>query len=403
MLAAVQRRLRLLVLRKDQPGLGGFTWPFVVVIDVMLVVVAVIAAVQRPSSQWWIGAVAIAVACVPWMVYLLFNVVVFEAIALWVSWTMCIAILLFATATPIAGDFAPVLLSLLTGVVGSVASVRVRILATGSAVALLGVAAALHRIETPALYLSFVGIGWVVGYLMRIQQQLLIEQRQAQEKLAEHAAADERRRIAREVHDVIAHSLSVTLLHITGARRGLQLDRDVDDAVDSLEQAERLGRQAMADIRRTVGLLDGVTGTATPEPGVSDIRTLVDDFVRAGLTVSFNASGRPDQISAATGLALYRIAQESLANVAKHAPDAAAQIALAVSEDAATLTVANELPVPVGAPSQGEGRGMRGMRQRVELLGGTIEVGPVCGGWTVCAVVPLGEEELDEPPGSRDR
>ena len=99
-------------------------------------------------------------------------------------------------------------------------------------------------------------MGWLVGYLMHIQQQLLIKQQQAQALLAEHAAADERRRIAREVHDVIAHSLSVTLLHTTAARRGLQEDRDVDDAVDALEQAEQLGRQAMADIRRTVGLLD---------------------------------------------------------------------------------------------------------------------------------------------------
>lgn len=392
MLAAVQRRLRLLVLRKDQPGLGGFSWPFVVIIDVMLVVVAVIAALQRPSSQWWIGAVAIAVACVPWMVYLLFNVIVMEAIALWLSWTVCIAILLFATSTPIEGDFAPLLLSLLTGVVGSVASVRIRVLATGSAVALLGVAAIAHRIETPALYLCFVGIGWVVGYLMRIQQQLLTEQREAQEKLAEHAAADERRRIAREVHDVIAHSLSVTLLHITGARRGLQMDRDIDDAVDSLEQAERLGRQAMADIRRTVGLLDGAAGTIAPEPGVGDISTLVEDFVRAGLTVNLEVSGRPDRISAGTGLALYRIAQESLANVAKHAPDAPAEMTLVVSHDSVSLTVANQLPAPVLANS-GEGRGMRGMRQRVELLGGTIEVGPSGGSWEVRAVVPHSEEQ----------
>lgn len=398
MLAAVQRRLRLLVLRKDQPGLGGFSWPFVVIIDVMLVVVAVIAALQRPSSQWWIGAVAIAVACVPWMVYLLFNVIVMEAIALWLSWTVCIAILLFATSTPIEGDFAPLLLSLLTGVVGSVASVRVRVLATGSAVALLGVAAIVHRIDTPALYLCFVGIGWVVGYLMRIQQQLLTEQREAQEKLAEHAAADERRRIAREVHDVIAHSLSVTLLHITGARRGLQMDRDIDDAVDSLEQAERLGRQAMADIRRTVGLLDGAAGTIAPEPGVGDISTLVEDFVRAGLTVNLEVSGRPDRISAGTGLALYRIAQESLANVAKHVPDAPAEMTLVVSRDSVSLTVANRLPAPVFA-SPGEGRGIRGMRQRVELLDGTIEVGPSGGSWEVRAVVPHSEEQTFRSDG----
>lgn len=403
MLAAVQRRLRLLALRKDQPGLGGFTWPFVASVDAALVIVAVIAAAQRPSSQWWIGAVAIVVACSPWIAFLLFNAIVYEAILLWSSWTICIAILLFATSTPIEGDFAPLLLSMLTGVVGSVASARGRILATGSAIAMLVVAAALHRIDTPALYLSFLGIGWLVGYLMRIQQRLLVEQRESQEKLSEHAAADERRRIAREVHDVIAHSLSVTLLHITGARRGLQLDRDVDDAVDSLEQAERLGRQAMADIRRTVGLLDGAAGTIAPEPGVGDIRSLVDDFAQAGLAVSLETTGGQDRISAGVGLALYRIAQESLANVAKHAPDAPSRIMLVVSGDAVTLSVANPLPVPVAAAGGGEGRGMRGMRQRVELLGGDIEVGPVDGRWAVRAVIPLDEEQLDQPSRSSNR
>ncbi|GJF10755.1 hypothetical protein NGTWS1803_17980 [Mycolicibacterium cyprinidarum] len=397
MLAAVQRRLRLVALRKNQPGLGGFTWPFIVSIDITLVVVAVIAALQRPSSQWWIGAVAIALACVTWIVLILFNVMVFEATALWLAWTTCIAILLFATSTPIEGDFAPVLLSVLTGVVGSVASARGRTLATVAAIALLGVAAATHRIETPALYLSFVGIGWLVGYLMRVQQQLLIEQRQTQEKLSEHAAADERRHIAREVHDVIAHSLSVTLLHITGARRSLQMDRDIDDAVDSLEQAERLGRQAMADIRRTVGLLDSATGNVTPEPGVSDIHTLVEDFVRAGLSISLVASGQQDRISAAAGLALYRIAQESLANVAKHAPEAPTEMTLAVSGDSVTLTVANVLPVPAVAATDDEGRGMRGMRQRVELLGGTIDAGPAGEGWAVRVVVPLGEDQMTAP------
>lgn len=401
MLAAVQRRLQLVALRRERPGLGGFAWPFVVSIDIALVIVALIAAAQRPSSQWWIGAVAIAVACSPWIAFLLFNVIAHEAILLWASWSVCIAILLFATSTPIEGDFAPLLLSILTGVVGSVARVRGTILATGFAIALLGVAAALHRIETPALYLCFVGIGWLVGYLMRIQQRLLIEQSEAQEKLSEHAAADERRRIAREVHDVIAHSLSVTLLHITGARHGLQMDRDVDDAVESLEQAERLGRQAMADIRRTVGLLDGVAGTIAPEPGVSDIPTLVNDFAQAGLTVSLEVSGRQDRISAATGLALYRIAQESLANVAKHAPDTTSEVTLAVSRDSVTLIVTNELPAAVAGHR--EGHGMRGMKQRGELLGGVVEVGPAGGGWAVRAVVPLGEELLEYPSGSRDR
>ncbi|PRC47685.1 two-component sensor histidine kinase, partial [Mycobacterium sp. ITM-2017-0098] len=191
----------------------------------------------------------------------------------------------------------------------------------------------------------------------------------------------------------IAHSLSVTLLHVTGARRGLQEDRDIDEAVEALEQAERLGRQAMADIRRTVGLLDDAVSKVTPEPGVGDIAVLVDDFVRAGLAVTFDSSGSRDRISAAAGLALYRIAQESLANVAKHAPDALSQMSLMVSPVAAALTVTNRLPVPVAAANSTEGRGVRGMRQRVELLGGTIAAGPQGDEWVVRAIVPLDDAE----------
>jgi len=383
--------LRQYMLQRGDVLPGGFTWPFVISIDVTMVAVALIAVMQRPMSQWWIGAVAIALACLPWLIFVAFNVVMFEASALLLSWMLAIAILLFATSTPIEGDFAPVLLCLLTGVVGSVTSMRGGLLAAASAAAMLLVAAALHRVETLGLYLAFIGIGWLVGYLMRVQQQLLVEQRQAHQKLAEHAATDERRRIAREVHDVIAHSLSVTLLHVTGARRGLQEDRDIDEAVEALEQAERLGRQAMADIRHTVGLLDDAVGKVAPEPGVGDLPVLIEDFVRAGLLVTFETHGAQDRISAAAGLALYRIAQESLANIAKHAPDAPAQVTVSVSPATAVLTVANRLPIPVAAANCADGRGMRGMRQRVALLGGTITAGPSADGWVVHASIPLAD------------
>lgn len=394
MLAAVQRRYRQYVLRKGDELPGGFSWPFIVSIDIALVVVAVVAALQRPMSQWGIAAVAVVVACLPWGVFLVFDVVAYEAFALWLSWMVGTAILLFGTATPIEGDFAPVLLSMLTGVVGSVTTLRGGLLSAASAAALLLGAAALGRVETPALYLSFIGIGWLVGYLMRIQQQLLLEQRQAQQKLAEHAAGDERRRIAREVHDVIAHSLSVTLLHVTGARRGLQQDRDVDDAAEALEEAERLGRQAMADIRRTVGLLDDAVAKTAPEPGAHDIPGLIGDFARAGLSVSLSCSGAHHHIPPTAGLALYRIAQESLANIAKHAPDADSEVTLVVAPDPSApsvrLTVTSRLPGRVKTPCV-EGRGMRGMRQRVQLLGGTLQAGPVDDRWIVRADIPLDE------------
>jgi signal transduction histidine kinase len=145
----------------------------------------------------------------------------------------------------------------------------------------------------------------------------------------------------------------------------------------------------MADIRRTVGLLDDSPMKVAPEPGIDDVAVLVEDFQRAGLAVTLCVEGATDHASAAVGHALYRIAQESLANIAKHAPDSKSAVALRVSASSASLAVDNRLPAAVAAAPCAEGRGVSGMRQRVELLGGAIDVGPTRDGWAVRAEIPL--------------
>lgn len=300
------------------------------------------------------------------------------------------AILLFATSTPIAGDLAPALLVVALGAVVALVQPRYGLLALASAVALLVFASTAHRLGDIALYLGMAFMGWLMGLLTRMQAQLLVQQQEMQTDLARHAAAEERRHIAREVHDVIAHSLSITLLHVTGARRALEQDRDVDDAIDALTDAERLGRQAMADIRRTVGLLDAAPRTATPEPGIADLPDLVKDYQQAGMNVTLASEGPDQQVSAAVGLAIYRIAQESLTNIAKHAPESAASVNLVVTTSLATLSIFNAAPVS-GRSVGGTGRGLTGMRQRVELLGGVLDAGPCREGWSVHAELPLGD------------
>jgi signal transduction histidine kinase len=400
MLGAVTRYARGWIRRRGELVPLGFTLAFVVTVDVTMVAISVIAALQRPIADLQASVAAVAVAIAPLLLFLVYGIKlkVYEARVLGAAWTAATAIFLFATSTPITADFAPLLLVLMVGVVGSLTAMLGGFLAAASAFALLLTASTLHRVDAVWLYVSCVGMGWLVGYLMHTQQQLLITQQQAQAQLAEHAAADERRRIAREVHDVIAHSLSITLLHVTGARRGLQEDRDVDDAVEALEQAEQLGRQAMADIRRTVGLLDGAPMRIAPEPTVGDIRGLVDDFVRAGLKVDLHTDGSFDRVSAAVGLALYRIAQESLANIAKHSAGSQSTVTLVISRSSAALTVANRLPVAVSAMAATEGRGVRGMRQRVQLLGGSIDIGPSGTGWLVRADVPLADADPTHRP-----
>src|SRR5262249_13877420 len=150
-------------------------------------------------------------------------------------------------------------------------------------------------------------------------------------------------------------------------------------------------RQAMADIRRTVGLLDNSPLKITPEPRIDDIGVLVADFERAGLDVTLRSDGPTERVSAAIGLALYRITQESLSNIAKHAPDSKSLVVLVISRSNVKLIIVNELLKAVCPNGASEGRGLRGMRQRVELLGGVIDIGPVDTEWSVCADIPLGD------------
>lgn len=405
MLHAAANYLREQLRRRSELIPVGITWASFLAVDVTEVGGGVIAIWQRPTSDLAVGLAAFAVSIAPSLLFFFFNMKLSTAV-MWASWSTASAMMLFATSTPIRADFAPALLVLMVLAVATLSSIVGGFLAAASAAAMLLTASALHRLDAVALYLGFVGAGWLLGYVMRSQRLLLAKQIEAQEMLAEHAAADERRRIAREVHDVIAHSLSITLLHVTGARRALQQDRDVDDAVEALEQAERLGRQAMADIRRTVGLLDNWPTKATkttPEPGIDDIAALVEGFQRAGLAVGLCVEGPTDHVSAALGLALYRITQESLANIAKHAPESKAGVVLDISPVSARLAVTNLLPAAVMAAQSAEGRGLRGMRQRVELLGGAIDVGPTRDGWSVCAEIPLREGDTSWCPWWRTR
>lgn len=368
----------------------GYSWNFVVMVDTAMVLFLVASILQRGRADLPAAASAALLALAPLLLFFLAGVKFLPGLV-WATSLAATAILLFATSTPVDGDVAPVLLVVALGCTAALTPV-LGTFALGSAAALLVVAAGMHRLDELPLYLGMVAMGWLTGILTRIQARLIVKQQEMQADLAEHAVADERRRIAREVHDVIAHSLSVTMLHVTGARHALQQDRDVEDAIDALTDAERLGRQAMADIRRTVGLLDAGPAKMAPEPAIADIPDLVDDFVQAGLPVTLRTEGDPDRVSAAVGLALYRITQESLANIAKHAPESKATVQLVISPSAAILSVVNAVPVAVGATlaSRG-GHGLAGMRQRVELLGGVIDAGPSGNGWSVRVEIPLSD------------
>jgi signal transduction histidine kinase len=254
----------------------------------------------------------------------------------------------------------------------------------------------------------------VGGLFVGAQMRLTAELRSKQTLVASEAAADERRRLAREIHDVIAHSMTVTMLHVSGARLALQDDPpSVTEALDALGEAERQGRQSLADIRRTVGLLaidaPGESQLAAPLPGASDIPALVAGFADAGLSVALRSDGDLSTVPPTIGLAVYRVVQESLANAAKHAPGAAVTVELRVCHgvwplssfssvtgktgrvDVEVSNAGPTLSAPLIEVPPG-GLGVSGMSERVRALGGRLSAGPEDRGWRVCARLPIGTE-----------
>jgi signal transduction histidine kinase len=238
-------------------------------------------------------------------------------------------------------------------------------------------------------WLIGIGCAWAVGTVFQSQVRLITRLRAAQASLAEQVAADERRRIAREVHDVIAHSLAVTMLHLTGARLTLEHDPAATaEAIGALEEAERAGRESLLEIRRTVGLLANPAqdGQATqPLPGAADLDLLVADFASAGLDVTLRTTGVPNIQSRAVGLALYRIVQESLANAAKHAPASTVAVELAFGPEI-VLRVRNTLTA--GTTTTEGGLGLPGMEERARMVGGTCAAGRTNDGWLVEVSLP---------------
>jgi signal transduction histidine kinase len=292
---------------------------------------------------------------------------------------------------PAHADAAPLLLVALAadaGIVHPRTGVPV-VLAAAAAPVALNLAG---RFDSSLLWVAGIGFAYGAGALGRTLMRLVTELRDAQAGLAARAAADERQRIAREIHDVVAHSLAVTMLHMTGARLAVTAG-EYDDAVDALTEAERVGRQSLAEVRRTVGLLavpgDAVEPTAPAEPTAADIAELVDRWRHAGMAITWHPTGEPAALEPTAGLGLYRIAQESLANAAKHAPGTVVEVHFTVDDGSACLSVRNLLPTGASAEPSG-GLGLRGMRERADLLGGRMRAGANGDSWVVEVDVPVG-------------
>jgi signal transduction histidine kinase len=239
-----------------------------------------------------------------------------------------------------------------------------------------------------------VGVPVLLGLVIRTTRELGVQAARRAESESRAARADERSAIARELHDVVAHHVASMVLRIGVARHVLP---DVDPRVTEVfDDVHSTGTAALADLRRLVALLrdsSRVTDAALTaiEPGAlpAALEAAVETARRAGLTVDATIAPETGSLDVVRGLAVLRLTQEALTNVAKHAgPDAHATLEVAVRDGDVVWSVADDGGgLPPGLPSGG-GHGLTGMRERVEVLGGRLTAGPAAGGWRVATVLP---------------
>jgi signal transduction histidine kinase len=234
---------------------------------------------------------------------------------------------------------------------------------------------------------------WVVGRAVARQERLVGELERTRRQLAQQALLAERRQIARDVHDFVGHGLAAVMLQVTSARHVLR--RDADAAEEALRSAEEVGRRSMQELRRTVTVLRSAdeTGLAAPVPTAGEIPTLVAQARAGGLAVELHTRGDLSRIPPSVGLALYRIAQEALANAARHAPRARTVLGLELTNGQVALLAETSGPVVAGSGFERERPhyGLIGMQERATALGGEFAAGPTPEGWRVSCELPVHE------------
>jgi signal transduction histidine kinase len=240
-------------------------------------------------------------------------------------------------------------------------------------------------------------ICWLAGFALRTRAEQVeaAEERAAQAERAREAAAriavaEERTRIARELHDVVAHAVSVMVLQVGAVRHGLPDTLAADGA--ALEDVERTGRTALTEMRRLLGAMrrDGEGPELGPQPGLDALDSLVQEVGRAGLPVELRVEGAAAPLPPAIDLSAYRIVQEGLTNVIKHGRASKAEVVIRYAPDEVRIEVRDD---GVGASAgDGSGYGLIGIRERVKIYGGDMTAGAVTGGGFVLSTrLPLAE------------
>ncbi|HTE70002.1 MAG TPA: sensor histidine kinase [Actinomycetes bacterium] len=256
-------------------------------------------------------------------------------------------------------------------------------------------------VDTLVSNVGVLAAAWLLGRFVGVRrvyvgqlEERTAELEQAREELARRAVAEERLRLARELHDVVAHSMSVIAVQSgVGAHVA---DTRPEEAAKALAAIEATSRAALTELRRLLGVLRRDSephDDLTPVPGLADLEILLAEVAKAGLAVRVRVEGTQSQLPAGVDLSAYRIVQEALTNVVKHAGPARAEVVVGYGDQEVTVEVTDDGRGVMAVASDGRvgsGHGLIGMRERVAAFGGDLEVGPrPGGGFRVAARLPL--------------
>ena len=264
----------------------------------------------------------------------------------------------------------------------------------GSVLALVAVSSLIEAVTAAqigfGLFVMF--LLWYIGRRTRIRDERAVQLERDRAAEARRAIVEERTRIARELHDVVAHRVSLMTVQ-AGAAKTIAAS-DPERAIQAMQAVEMAGRQALDELRHLLGVLrpDAESGGLSPQPGLADVPRLVGQFGEAGLDISFTVDGDRTELPARVDLSTYRIVQEALTNVLKHAgPNPRTEVRLSTDNHGVAIEVIDNGHTATILP--GSGHGIHGMRERALLLGGSLEAGPrPGGGFQVVAHLPIGEE-----------
>ena len=259
------------------------------------------------------------------------------------------------------------------------------------------------EMPTPVTNTLILGAAWLLGHFVGVrraytnQLERTAELERARAEAARRAVAEERLRLARELHDVVAHSISVIAVQ-SGVGAHVAASQP-EEAAKALAVIEATSRAALTELRRLLGVLrqEGEPqGSLAPVPGLADLDALLAEVAKAGLAVRLRVEGTPWQLPAGVDLSAYRIVQEALTNVVKHAGEARAQVTIGYGDQDVTVEVTDDglgVTAPAGDGRVRVGHGLIGMRERVQVFGGELETGPrPGGGFRVAARLPLAGE-----------